>query len=188
LGRGTGEAPPFPTSSLPASKVIGVTTTPESQRKVLKPGFRRNRAALPAAIEQRAKKRRMPCGDSGCRYATSASPRKPWKTRGKNRLPHLNRNLRSKRFQSVSPFRLPNVATMYIICRLARQCPFAYIPVLLHLCRPHSVFRMPWPSLRSLCARVPAPQHRNKLQFRSQMSVLKRNTASSHTRLRVRIE
>jgi len=56
LGRGAGEAPPFPTSSLPASKVIGVATTPEPQRKVLKPSFRRNRATLAAAIKQRAKK------------------------------------------------------------------------------------------------------------------------------------
>jgi len=41
---------------LPASKVIGVATTPEPQRKVLKPSFRRNRATLAAAIKQRAKK------------------------------------------------------------------------------------------------------------------------------------
>jgi hypothetical protein len=74
LGRGTGEAPPFPTSSLLASNVIGVTTTPEPQHKVLKPGFRRNRAALPAAIEQRAKKRRMPCG---IRAADMPHPRLP---------------------------------------------------------------------------------------------------------------
>jgi hypothetical protein len=39
-----------------ASKVIGVTTTPEPQRKVLKPDFHSNGAALPAAIEPRAEK------------------------------------------------------------------------------------------------------------------------------------
>jgi hypothetical protein len=40
-----------------ASNVIGVTTTPEPQHKVLKPGFRRNRAALPAAFKQPADER-----------------------------------------------------------------------------------------------------------------------------------
>jgi hypothetical protein len=63
LGRGAGEAPPFPTSSLLTSEAIGVTTTLEPQRKVLKPGCRRNRAAHPAATERGAKKATR-CGDS----------------------------------------------------------------------------------------------------------------------------
>lgn len=56
----------------------------------------------------------------------------------------------SKRFQAISCFQLPNVATMYIICRLPRQCPFAYSSDLQHLCltipfsgyRPLPVFRL----------------------------------------------
>jgi len=64
---------------------------------------------------------------------------------------------------------LPNVATMYIICRLASQCPFAYSSVLLHLRHPIPFFGyvgLPF------CVRVPAPQHGSQLQFRSQISAL----------------
>jgi hypothetical protein len=133
LGRGAGEAPPFPTSSLLATEAIGVTTAPAPRRKVLKPGFSRNWVARCSLQSSALRKNEcaaviradvMPhphvpinCGKHVGKPSTACRP-----------YDH------SKRFQVRSCFRLPNVATMYIICTLSRQCQFAYSPNLQHLC------------------------------------------------------